>query len=161
MRPPLKPQTIVTPRFSVLLSSAHHTFDLREEEAVKNRPRKREHLFSGINTIITIIIESNLAQKPRAYVFHIMCITYLNSSKCLLRYLYFMGYKTIITNSKLVISFQIIKSQWEKICSFQLFQPVFETTWKSLQQSLQHNCFGKLQENYHSFSLLFVLLKES
>lgn len=43
-----------------------------------------------------------------------MYFIYLNSWKCLLIYLYFMDYKTIITNSKLVISFQIIKSQWEK-----------------------------------------------
>lgn len=43
-----------------------------------------------------------------------MYFIHLNSWKCLLICLYFMDYKTIITNSKLVISFQIIKSQWEK-----------------------------------------------
>lgn len=45
---------------------------------------------------------------------HIMYFIYLNSWKCLLIYLYFTDYKTIITNSKLVVSSQIIKSQWEK-----------------------------------------------
>lgn len=57
------------------------------------------------------------AKKKKTIYFltiHIMHFIYFNSWKCLLIYLYFTDYKTIITNSKLVISFQIIKSQREK-----------------------------------------------
>lgn len=77
-------------------------------------------------------------------------------------YLYFTDYKTIITNTKLVISFQIIKSQWEKICSFQLFQPVFETTQENLFSShYRLIVLESCKRITTAFLLLFALLKKS